>query len=273
MSQVTWVLESDVFPTSHKPLRAALKSAGLSVLDWRDEWWAGDTYPKLDTVPAVFHGSLGNAATIAERLPWKPGAFCKASAFHCSAWYEAARRWLLHRDWRVLPANDFVTRAPKVCSELGCTDRVFVRPDSPLKPFSGRVLAVDAITLEALDHGFYYDEETLPIVVAPVRAVASEWRFVVVRSRVVAGSAYDPATRSALSDTPASSAWHFADLIASELPPPQEVYVLDVCEADGELRLLELNPFSGADLYACSSPHIVAAVSEVADDVWHARAK
>ena len=27
---------------------------------------------------------------------------------------------------------------------------------------------------------------------------------------------------------------------------------MDVCEADGRLWLLELNPFSGADLYACA---------------------
>jgi hypothetical protein len=160
-----------------------------------------------------------------------------------------------------------------VCAELGCTDRVFVRPDSPLKPFSGRVLAVNAITLEALDHGFYYDDETLPVVAAPVRAVACEWRFVVVRSKVVAGSAYDSATRSALPDTPASSAWVFANSISSELPPPEEVYVLDVCQADGDLRLLELNPFSGADLYACSAPHVVGTVTEVVVDLWDAPAR
>ena len=45
---------------------------------------------------------------------------------------------------------------------------------------------------------------------------------------------------------------------------PDPVYVLDVCEADTGLRLLELNPFSGADLYACSGSEIVRHVGEVA---------
>lgn len=49
--------------------------------------------------------------------------------------------------------------------------------------------------------------------------------------------------------------------IAGELEAPEEVYVLDVCEPDGHLRLLELNPFSGADLYACDRREVVAAVS------------
>jgi hypothetical protein len=39
---------------------------------------------------------------------------------------------------------------------------------------------------------------------------------------------------------------------------------MDVCEADGQLWLLELNPFSGADLYACNCQDIVAAVGGAA---------
>ena len=34
------------------------------------------------------------------------------------------------------------------------------------------------------------------------------------------------------------------------------------CETDGEVRLLELNPFSGADLYACNRTDLVLAVSQ-----------
>ena len=43
-----------------------------------------------------------------------------------------------------------------------------------------------------------------------------------------------------------------------------DVYVLDVCESDGRLRLLELNPFSGADLYACDAESVVSAVARIA---------
>jgi hypothetical protein len=52
--------------------------------------------------------------------------------------------------------------------------------------------------------------------------------------------------------------------VAGKLNQPEDVYVIDICEADGELRLLELNPFSGADLYACRGDDVVAAVSEAA---------
>ena len=147
MSPVTWVLESDVFPNSHQAVRDAVRAAGCRLVDWDDAWWQDGIPPGVGKDATLFHGSLGNAAAIEAKLPWKPGAFCKVSAFNCSAWYDEAREFLLHTDWRLLPANKFVTSAQAVCEEIGCGDRVFVRPDSPLKPFSGRVLDTASITL------------------------------------------------------------------------------------------------------------------------------
>ena len=261
MSNVTWVLESEVFPDSHGPLRQAVRKAGHRIVDWKDDWWTDGLPPNLGGSNTLFHGSLGNAARIAENLDWRPGSFCNTSAFFCSAWYEASREWLLHTDWRVLPATDFVKFASAIAADLGCRDRIFVRPDSPLKPFSGRVLDVGRVSLAALDYGFYFEDESLPVVAAPVRNVTREWRFVVVRSSVIAGSAYDAATRSAITDLPESQPWSFAQSVASAIPAPAEAYILDVCESDGTLRLLELNPFGGADLYACDASSVVRAVS------------
>jgi hypothetical protein len=264
MSQLTWVLESEVFPLSHPPLREAIVQAGHRLVDWDDAWWNDGMPLGIADGPTLFHGSLGNASAINDKLGWLPGSFCTTASFHCSAWYETAREWLLHSDWRVLSAADFVTQSKSVTDELGCEGRVFVRPDSPLKPFSGRVINTDSITLRSLDYEFYFDDESLPVVVAPIREVGREWRFVVARSIVVAGSAYDAATRSAIAETPDSGAWSFANLIASALPPPAAAYILDVCECDGELKLLELNPFGGADLYACDSSSVVQAVTDLA---------
>jgi hypothetical protein len=263
MTRATWVLESDVFPYSHSPLRAAVVDEGHRLVDWNDAWWSDGLPPDLGGVNTFFHGSLGNAARINDDLDWTPGSFCNKSAFCCSAWYDTARQWLLHTDWRLMSANDLVASAATVAAELGCTDRIFVRPDSPLKPFSGRVLDVASVTLAALDYGFYFDDDALPIVAAPIRNVGREWRFVVVRSSVIAGSAYDAATRSAVSDQPQSKAWDFAQSVASAMPAPADVYVLDVCESDGDLRLIEINPFGGADLYACDAISVVRAVTDV----------
>lgn len=106
-----------------------------------------------------------------------------------------------------------------------------------------------------------YDEH-LPVVVAPLRSVGQEWRFVVVDREVVAGSGYLAEGRKAVAQAPDSEAWRFAARVASEMEPPEPVYVLDVCETPEGLRLLELNPFSGADLYACDLGAMVHAVGQ-----------
>jgi len=172
---------------------------------------------------------------------------------------------LLHERWICLPANELIANAADIAAEFGCTNQLVVRPDSPLKPFSGRVLDVDAISLRALDHGFYYEDETLPVIAAPVADVGREWRFVVVEGVVVAGSGYNADTRSAGASGEDTEARKLAEEIASSMAPPAAVYVLDICKVGDDYRLLELNPFGGADLYDCDASAIVEAVSKYAD--------
>ncbi|MBA3395953.1 MAG: ATP-grasp domain-containing protein [Deltaproteobacteria bacterium] len=251
-----WLVERGVFG-SGVDLTAAIERAGHHAISWQDEWWDTAGWPRLGEEPVIFHGSLGNAARIRRELSWRPGSFCDTDAFRCSAWYDRARPWLLNSEWEIMPAHQLVAEPPD-------HDAVFVRPDSPLKPFSGRVLERSRISLAALDFGFYFDDPALPVVVAPARQVQREWRYVVVDGEVVAGSAYEADGRRALPDDPTGRPWAFAKAVASDLEPPESVYVLDVCESGGELRLLELNPFSGADLYACDADDVVRTVSVAA---------
>lgn len=263
-SKATWVLEAEVFPDSHGRMRDAVLATCGEVVLWRDDWLAEESWPRLAERAVIFHGSLGNAAAIAERLPWTPGALCDTARFHCSAWYPRAARWLLHQQWVRSTAEDLAAAPDAVLAPLGAPAQVFVRPDSPLKPFSGRVLRRDQLSLAALDHGFYYDDRRLPVIIAPVRTISREWRYVAVAGEIVAGSAYAADGRAALPDDPGGSPWRFAASIAAQLDAPQEILTIDVCEAGGDLHLLELNPFSGADLYACDRAAVVSAVSALA---------
>ena len=256
-----WIIESAVFDAEYQDrMTKAIRSAGHDVREWSDDWWADG--PPLISAPVLFHGSLGNAAAIKERLDtWRPGAYCDVSAFSCAAWYPSASPWLLHRRFEILSVADFVAAPASVFERLDIAGAAFVRPDSPLKPFSGRVLARGDVSLQALDHGFYYEDDQIPVVVAPVQRIGKEWRFVVVNRRLVAGSAYLAEGRRAMQAEVSGPAWRFAAEIAEAMPPPEPVYVLDVCEVEGALRLIEINPFSGADLYACDLAAVVKAVS------------
>ncbi len=257
-----WVLEPDVFTqASFEAMRDAVRVAGDEVVAWDDDWWSTGRWHSLVDRRVVFHGSLGNAARIAAELQWKPGAFCATSAFACSSYYPGLGPSLAQRSWLLTTVAAFVADPRGVTVGLGHVEAVFVRPDSALKPFSGRVVAVDEVSPKALDYGIYYDDDALPIVIAPVVNIGREWRYVVVDGAIVAGSAYDAVGREAIPSGAHEASWCFAADVAARISAPEPVYVLDVCEREGELKVLELNPFSGADLYACDRRAVVVAVT------------
>lgn len=262
MKPVTWIVEPEIFPPRYAAFLDAIERLGHRRIVWSDDWWNTRRWPRLEREPVLFHGSLGNASRIPRELPWKPGAFCATDRFSCSSWYPSAAAWLLHTKWVFSTVAALVANPGEVTAPLGTPERVFVRPDSPLKPFSGRVVATPNLNLKALDHGFYYENVDLPVVVAPVRQVEREWRFVIARGRVIAGSPYVAEGRQALVNDP-DLPMATAAAVAMGLSAPQEVYILDLCRCDGQVRLLELNPFSGADLYGCDPESVVTAVSEV----------
>jgi hypothetical protein len=254
-SEVTWCIERGIFPDTQDEMVDAIRSLGQKVIFWRENLRG------LESEKVVFHGSLGIANDLASRVIWKPGAFCNTKGFECTSWYARAEPWLLNNLWTLTTVNGLVKDPTKVLDIVGAVGHAFVRPNSPLKPFSGRVLKQEDISFRSLDLGFYYDDFTLPVIVAPVRVIDREWRYVVVDGVVISGSAYDAEQRRAIPEDMTIRTRFFAEEIARELTPPEDVYVMDICESDGDLYLLELNPFSGADLYACDRKKVVAAVS------------
>lgn len=258
---ITWVLEEITFSDRQVRLTEAARAAGHHVVFWNDDWWTTRKFPTL-TGHVVFHGSLGNASRIASEVEWSPGAFCATDRFSCSSWYEDAKQWLIHRTWATTTVTNLVTTPTRYLEQIGAEQSFFVRPDSPLKPFSGRVLDQATLSMAALDFGFYYDDPHLPIIVMPVLEISDEWRLVVSNGKPIAASSYVASRDEVESGCPAH-VWQFANEIAETLPAPEAIYVLDICESEGELRLLELNPFSGADLYACDRTAIVQAIASL----------
>ncbi len=259
----TWVLETEVFADRHEGLRRAAEAAGHDVITWDDDWWSSGAWPRLSDKQVVFHGSLGNADRVRSSLPWKPGAFCNTEAFRCSNWYPRFSEAVLNR-------RHAFTTVQRLCDDpaghfesLGCANSAFVRPDSALKPFSGRILKRDDVSPDRLDHGFYFDDLQLPIVLAPPQDVLQEWRLVIVDGTAITGSAYDAEGRSGVDPKIPTEVQRYAESAAQGADLGDRVYVMDICRIDDGLRVLELNPFSGADLYVCDRRKIVDAVGEI----------
>ena len=263
-NNMKWIIERQAFKDNHELLAQALQENDIDFIDWNADWAFDNRFPKLTNQTVIFHGSLGHAAMIVQKGLWNPGAFCNVEAFTCTAWYEQASKWLFQQNWQVSTVQKFVGSPDVILENIG--EPFFVRPNSPLKPFSGRVLTKERLSLEALDFGFYYDDPAEEIIICSAQDVLEEWRFVICNQEVVTGSGYLADNRKAFNRSWAGKPLELAKEIAKELSVADPVYILDICNSKDGLKLLELNPFSGADLYGCDRTKIITSIQKLYRD-------
>lgn len=280
-----WVVEPDVFGEDYEHLIEVIKGLGHEVVLWKEEWLSERADHIGDGVHVIFHGSLNVASKLREAQPaWFPGAFCDVER-HTVRYLQAAQKdHVLNRVSRTIHTQvaGLGIIPLYLFPEEDRDGDLFVRPNGPLKQFSGRIIPASKVVkrLEGpeplygidpkeVDYGFYFEDKKLPIVICPARDdIAAEFRCFVVGQKLVAMSRYDPDDRSSvqLSDGNYSVARSFAESVLAEwyIGRPDQVFVMDVAILDnGEPKIIETNPFSGADPYVGSLDSIESLVSEV----------
>jgi hypothetical protein len=268
-----WLIDSELFPDYRADLIAAIGRAGHTAVPygspappyrWSD---AENSYRRLAPAGScvVCHGDIEFVTRVGREKLWTPGVFATLERFHCSHYYTHFGSWLLNGTYVMLPFGELRRKKEFLFDVLGQGGRIFVRPDSPLKLFTGQTVGVDTFEADLEFLGFYeFPPESL-VVVSPPQTVAAEWRFVVAGGRVVAGSLYKLDGKLETRPADDATARDLADEIAAGGFEPDPVWILDVGRtAAGEYRLLEIGGFSFSDLYATDKDAVVEAVSNAA---------
>jgi len=255
MKELTWIFENSVFPNGDV-LFNSIKKNNKKYLIWDDAFWTDGTINSIDDY-CLFHGSLANADRIARELPWKPGSFCNVKEFEFSFAYKNLYEYLLNQNCIFSTIKDVIENNSIINTICKNNDRFFTRPNSPLKHYSGRILDKHNLTPGHFDYGFYHDDINLPIVLAEIRKIESEWRFVVVNNIVATGCEYEAEGRKGKKLSDKNAAWEKAQEIASKKIITEIAYIIDICKSNDCYYLVEMNPFSGADLYFCDGEEIM----------------
>ena len=220
----------------------------------------------------VTHGDIDLVTRVLDDQIWTPGAFASVSRFFCSHYYSHFGRFLLNRDYIMLPYGELPRCRELLFNTLGRNDTLFVRPDSPLKLFAGMTITRATFDRDYEFMGFYEFPIESMVVVSSPKSIVSEWRFVVVDRNIVTGTQYIERNEkiSRIADDP--NALDFAKSVLTTEYEPDPVWVLDVCKTDdNNYHLLEIGGFSFAGLYASNKDAVVRAVSAVAERVHAAR--
>lgn len=221
-----------------------------------------------DGRPLLLRGSVGFAAWAHGRWRVRPGAFPHPTSA-AGEWLAAYGPLALNCDAVVVTAAEFDARRAALEEQLG--GALFVKPADASKRLSGTVLDPGRPLFDA-HYAAHRRWDPLPedfrLLVARAQPLVAEWRFVIAGTQVVAASRYCVGRALDFSPGAPVGAAAAAAAVAEHPWRPAEVFVSDVCElADPGrgYRLLELNTFGTAGLYACDLEAIVQSVSVYAE--------
>jgi hypothetical protein len=273
---VHWLLDPSVFESEHTDLSAAIERQGFSYrdvnrpalpYDWQDTKLA---YRKLFPRGAcvVTHADIDLVMRVRADGDWTPGVFASVERFFCSHYFAHFGRFLLNRDYTLLPFAELLRCADLLFETFGRDGLIFVRPDSPLKLFTGLVASQATFERDVEFMGFYdFPRESLVVVSSP-KPIRREWRLVIADGQIVAGSQYKEADQNVHRPGVEPEVEAFGQGVLSVSYAPDPVWVMDICQTeDSQCHLLEIGGFSFASLYACDKNAVVRAVSAVAQRI------
>ena len=157
-----------------------------------------------------------------------------------------------------------------IICEFGSVDspwpNFFFRPTADSKSFAGAVMMdVDvkawAESVKSIEQENYTTiDSSTPVVVAPLKEIYKEYRFFVVKGKVVTGSMYKEGHR-VIYKTELDGADTYAQRIV-DIWQPADAFVLDIALGEDGFKVLEVNCFNSAGYYAADVQLLVQATME-----------
>ena len=267
----TWLIESNVYGDEITPLVAEIKRQGLpiAVIPYRS--LTKGSVPLVDGQPVaadacvIGYGTFPFARQIQLHHTWRPGAWCNPQTLDCATYFAYFGQYLLNQNYIIMPGVEAIRQADWLFSTLAENEELFVRPTSCHKLFVGRRVSRDDFS--RILAPTRYDPATV-IVIARPRDIGREWRLIVIGDQIISGSQYaENCLRCIKSELPDNVTAFASEMLQKISWRPDPIFMLDICESEGGLHLVELNSFSASWLYACDFAAVVKSASLLAESV------
>jgi hypothetical protein len=267
-----WLIEAGVYGNEALPLLEEIRRQGMTGVTVPHTSLRTGSAPIVNGHPlepdacVLGYGTFPFARQIQLHHPWIPGVWCSAENLDCTTYFAHFGRYLLNQHYTIMPGVEAIRQRDWLFSVFGQDNRVFARPTSCHKLFVGRCIDRDSFADGLAPTR--YDPASLVVIARP-QAVEHEWRLIVIDNRVIAGSQYASRSERAIAEKCPPEVWKFAEVMLADIGwRPDPAFMLDLCESEGRLRLVELNSFSGSWLYRCDLAAVVAAASDLAERTW-----
>lgn len=223
---------------------------------------------KAEDGPIICLGDLTLIRRIQRLRDWCPGTYANFSNFECSSYYPHFQKYLINREYVLLPLGDVERNWAKLKNYFGA-DKLFIRPNVGAKVFTGQVLE-DTKYLSSLPD--FAPPGTICLI-APAQKILGEARLFVTKTRILGGSVYyneiGDLYAKALCPKEDSDIFDFAqEVISSTNWIPDPIYCMDVAATEEGLKIVELNSLSCCGWYETPVESVIEEVSKIALAEW-----
>lgn len=215
--------------------------------------------PESTNVICMGSYSLRHSAV---KYDWEPGVF----DLEYADFQMQREKWgehMLNFDSRVVPFKDV-----DFDDEL-----MFLRPTQDSKVFAGKVFTKEefyewkhkVVDLEE-DFGNSLTKDTL-IQVTPPKVIWAEYRFWVVKEKIVTASLYKRGRQVIYKQVSKHERPDLFDYVNARINEwePHDAFVIDVCETPDGLKIVEINTLNSCGFYDADIPALVDALEEAFD--------
>ena len=270
----TWIIDkSIVFRLSqhNKKIHQVVEDLGFSTIMVEINSAGTPEIPELPPVADsyVMYGSHNFVRAMIKRYPWIAYAAFGVNERTAATAYlgNLPSEWFLNdgavfMPWRLLKHRG-------AAGFPGYQSGLFIRPNSGFKTFAGQTIMFDnwQHTIDLLEDVSSVVDETL-ILVSSLQEITGEFRFVVAGGKVITGSEYRWDNVVDIRIDYPEECLALAQQVAQHDWQVDSAYVVDIALTPAGPRVIEMNSFSCAGLYACDLEKIVKAVSIEAETIW-----
>lgn len=220
-----------------------------------------DVFPDISCT--TFYGSIQMALQIQrEKTGWIPSVWCNWEEMKCQNYYTKCGELLVNQNYMMMPLAEVSRRSKELFEHF--SGSFFVRPDSGGKSFTGMLVHFDNVKDPLWDFVLSETSKETLVVVAPPLNIKKEWRVIIADGQAITGCLYKENGTLNVQEGCDQEVLRLAEFVAHKLKPFDPIFVIDICEHNKELKLLEIGAFSVAGLYALDVEKIATTVHNLA---------
>jgi len=243
---IAWFFQDDTFNDEDVSLfKDEVLKQGYTVLSGYD--FDPSYSSQYDLI--IYYGSLQLARKIYNKYP-NVVIYCTFDNYECTKYYAYLGGYLLNKDYMMIPFSEFPRMRKLIFSIFGKDGKVFVRPSSGEKTFTGQLVRSLDFDADYKTLNLYDVSHHAMIIISSPKKIIREWRLVVCDGKVITGSLYNDATMNLDYKLYPTEVQDLATQVLAVGYEPDVVWSLDLCETDdGKYHLLEIGGFSCAGMY------------------------